>query len=226
MKEVIDHPFLIRLSRAQQDQLVTYQEQLLHLNQRINLISRDTAPFFAERHILHSLALTHRGFPDGCTVVDWGTGGGLPAIPLAIAFPMVHVHAIDAVGKKIQAIQVMARRLDLDNVHPWQGRAEDWPGTLDYSVSRATAPLLDLWHWHVRARTAATARFSEDHWENHWGPGLIALKGGDLSAEIAALTQVFPNVNIKKTDLEPLLARSYFKDKYIVEIYECPSDVR
>ncbi|HMB90396.1 MAG TPA: RsmG family class I SAM-dependent methyltransferase, partial [Rhodothermales bacterium] len=89
MKEIIDHPFYIRLSRVQQDQLVTYQKQLLHLNQRINLISRDTEPFFAERHVLHSLALTDRGFPPGCTIVDWGTGGGLPAIPLAIVFPEV-----------------------------------------------------------------------------------------------------------------------------------------
>lgn len=216
MKEIIDHPFIIRLSRVQQDQLAAYQEQLLHLNQRINLISRETEPLFAERHLLHSLALAHRGFPDGCTVVDWGTGGGLPAIPLAIVFPEITVYAIDAVGKKMQALQVMARRLALDNVHPWHGRAEEWPGTLDYSVSRATAPLTNLWQWHVRARGSKTQPSAE----NHWHPGLICLKGGDLSGEITALTQVFPNVNIKKTDLERLLDRSYFWDKYIVEIYE------
>lgn len=221
MKEITDHPFFIRLSRAQQDQLATYQEQLLHLNQRINLISSDTEPFFAERHLLHSLALAHRGFPDGCTVVDWGTGGGLPAIPLAIVFPEVEVHAVDAVGKKIQAVQMMARRLGLDNVHPWHGRAEDWPGTLDYSVSRATAPLFDLWQWHVQGRASQPLPTPG---ENHWQPGLICLKGGDLSAEIGTLTQVFPKVNVKKTDLESLLARSYFEDKYIVEIYECALD--
>lgn len=218
MKEIIDHPFFSRLSTTQYAQLGAYQEHLLHFNQRINLISREDELHIAERHILHALALTQHDFPSGCTIVDWGTGGGLPAIPLSIVFPDVKVYAVDAVGKKVQAVQAMARRLKLDNLHPWHGRAEDWPGTLDYSVSRATAPLLDLWQWHMCAR-AEKALLPD---KNHWASGLICLKGGDLTSEISALARVLPNLATKMTYLEPLLDRSYFRDKYIVEIYERP----
>src|SRR5690606_41790758 len=103
-----------------------------------------------ERHILHSLSLTFRKFPAGSTVVDWGTGGGLPAVPLAIVFSDVRIHAVDSVRKKVQAVRTMARRLGLENLDTWHGRAEAYPGDADFSVSRATASLSVLWSWHAR----------------------------------------------------------------------------
>ena len=121
-----------------------------------------------------------------------GSGGGLPAIPLAAAFPAVTVHAVDAVEKKIQAVRTMGRRLGLDNLHPWHGRAEAWPGGAVFSVSRATAPLVDLWTWHVRIRRAA-----DRAGEGHWRPGLVCLKGGDLGDEIAALRDAYPLVEVE-----------------------------
>ncbi len=205
---------LARLTAEQREKLTAFHEHLLHVNRRINLISQDTEAVFEERHLLHSLALTLKAFPAGSTVVDWGTGGGLPAIPLAICYPDVAVHAVDAVGKKVQAVQAMGRRLGLANLHPWHGRAEDWPGRTNFTVSRATAPLRDLWRWHRRARSADVV----DLEEGLWRPGLICLKGGDLDEEIDTLQQVHPGVQVETTPLLPLLGRSYFAEKVIVEV--------
>ena len=149
-------------------------------------------------------------------LVDWGTGGGLPAIPLAIAFPDVTIHAVDAVGKKIQAVHTMALRLGLSNLHPWHGRAEAWPGAAIYSVARATAPLRDLWRWHIRARDPHEPTTQE----HDWRPGLICLKGGALCTEINMLQQRYPSVHVETTPLEPMLGTSYFSEKYIVEVFD------
>lgn len=204
------------LGAHQRSQLDAFRTELLRFNQRHNLISRETEADFEERHLVHSLALTRKPFPEGSTVVDWGTGGGLPAIPLAIAFPEVTVHAVDAVGKKVQAVRAVARRLGLENLHPWHGRAEAWPGTTVYSVSRATAPLVDLWRWHRRACSTPSAPPAPAAWR----PGLICLKGGDLTEEIAALREEGGDLRVEVTPLEPLLGRSYFRDKKIVEVVD------
>lgn len=207
---------LICLTDEQREKLAAFQTHLLHLNRRINLISRDTEAAFEERHLLHSLALTHKAFPAGSTVVDWGTGGGLPAIPLAICFPDVAVHAVDAVGKKVEAVQAVGRRLELANLHPWHGRAEDWPGTAVFSVSRAAASLLDLWKWYQRVRSADVVDSDKPQWQ----PGLICLKGGDLAEEIQALQQAQSGVEVRTTPLQPLLGRPYFAEKVIVEVFD------
>jgi len=204
------------LSARQRTQLAAFQDQLLAFNRRFNLISRDAEAYVEERHLLHCLALTHRSFPSNSTVVDWGTGGGLPAVPLAISFPNVTFYAVDAVGKKIQAVQTMGRRLGLTNLHAWHGRAEEWPGRAHFSVSRATAPLLDLWRWHLHSCIRETRPLNEGAWR----PGLICLKGGDLREEIEVLTQSYPEVDVATTSLQPLLGASYFAEKVIVEVFE------
>ena len=132
------------LSLAQQEQLEQYAGLLAKYTTRLNLISPSTIPFIQERHIAHCLLPARRSFPAGATVVDWGTGGGLPLVPLSIVFPDVQFIGIHAVGKKLQAIRAMARTLKLTNLDTWHGRAERWDGTLHYSVSRATAPLATL----------------------------------------------------------------------------------
>jgi 16S rRNA (guanine(527)-N(7))-methyltransferase RsmG len=139
---------IVSLDDDQRARLGQYADELAAMNQRINLVSREDAGAIASRHIPHCLTLAIRVFPDGATVVDWGTGGGLPLIPLAIAFPRVRFIGVDAVGKKIQAVRTFARRLGLANVEAWHGRAEEFDEEIDFSVSRATAPLAVLWSWH------------------------------------------------------------------------------
>jgi 16S rRNA (guanine527-N7)-methyltransferase len=202
------------LSSAQRQQLDDYAEQLRRFNPKINLISPDTEPHIRERHLLHSLALTWRGFPTGSRIVDWGTGGGLPAIPLAIVFPEIEVFAIDSVGKKVRAVRAMARRLGLDNLFAWNGRAADWTGSAHYSVSRATAPLAALWRWHTRIADPDVPLSGGDV----WAPGLIGLKGGDLSDEIADLRAEDPAVIVEQHPLRPLLGRDHFADKCIITV--------
>ncbi len=182
-------------------------------NQKINLISREDEAHIGEQHVRHVLMLTRHGFPDGAVVVDWGTGGGLPALPLAICCPAVHVHAVDAVGKKVQAVRAMARRLGLGNLRAWHGRAEQWEGRAHYSVSRATAPLEALWRWHVRVAAPASVSAAKGTWQ----PGLLCLKGGDLREEISALKAAYPALHVERHVLA-LLEPGSFADKYIIEV--------
>ncbi len=191
-----------------------YAEMLRQFNATHNLISRTDEAGIMERHIRHCLALTRRGFPADSTVVDWGTGGGLPAIPLAIAFPLVRVVAIDAVAKKTMAVRTMARRLGLTNLEAWHGRAEAWTGSAHYAVSRATAPLTALWNWYARVATP----FAGADPETHWPPGLVCLKGGDLAQEIDDLARAFPDTAVVVTPLEHLEPAPYFAEKVIVQV--------
>lgn len=201
---------LERLAESQEATLRRYEELLLEFNRRINLISREDEDAVFEHHILHCLSITSKAFPAGSVVVDWGTGGGLPAIPLAIAFPDVLFIGVDAVGKKVQAVQMMARRLGLGNVVAWQGRAESFDGRLDYSVSRATAPLADLWAWHARAAVSSI----EDSSPGFWRRGLVCLKGGDLTGEKDALSD---RLTIREIRLESIFDDAYFAEKVILE---------
>ena len=202
------------LSAEQREQLDAFEAQLLRFNRRVNLISPETEAEFRTRHLLHCLTLTARGFPDGCTIVDWGTGGGLPAIPLAICEPDVRVVGVDSVGKKGRAVRTIARRLGLDNCYAWTGRAEEWTGEAHYSVARATAPLATLWGWHRRVAVDWPGPLGDD-----WPPGLLALKGGDLSDEIEDLRATESDVKVERLRLEPMLGRNgFFGEKEIVAV--------
>lgn len=205
---------LDRITPNQEAKLRRFGELLLALNQHVNLISREDEDAVFEHHILHSLSLTRKAFPEGSVVVDWGTGGGLPAIPLAIALPAVLFVGVDAVDKKAQAVRTMARRLELDNVVAWRGRAEEFDGRADFSVSRATAPLADLWAWHRRVCVRSTERESNDGDEGLWRRGLVCLKGGDLTDEKRSLP---PNVEAREISLAGFLNDNYFAEKAIVE---------
>lgn len=205
------------LTHQQRAQLELYAQLLQALGQRHNLVSRETLPEVRRRHLLHCLALAWRAFPPGSVVVDWGTGGGLPAIPLAIAFPNIIVHAVDAVQKKVLAVRTMARRLGLDNVQVHHARAEAWSGAVHYSVSRAAAPLAKLWQWHRRvARPHAPV-------PGAWQAGVLTFKGGDLTAELAALEHLDAQVTVSLIPLAALLGDSYFADKYLIHLFSEPS---
>ena len=194
--------------------LEDFERLAQEVNRRHNLYSEVSTREFWQRHILHSFALASRSFPAGSRVIDWGTGGGIPGIPLAILFPDVHFVLVDAVGKKIRAVEMMTRRMHLANVEAWYGRAETWPGETDYSVSRATAPLHTLWAWHRRTASTSTAKSSEEV----WGTGLLCLKGGDLRGEVAALQSAYPEVIVNMQPLGPLLKEPYFEQKSLVHV--------
>lgn len=204
------------LDARQREQLESYAEQLRSFNRSINLISREDEDAVEEHHLLHCLAFTRRAFPEGAVLVDWGTGGGLPAIPVAIACPHVTVHAVDAVDKKIRAVRTMARRLGLENLHAWHARAESWSGPVDYSISRATAPLELLWRWHVGARREPPLTVPADCWP----PGLFCLKGGDLEEEGTELHAAFPSTRVEREPLLPLFERPFFAEKCLLTVVE------
>lgn len=202
----------VALSGPQREALDAYVAQLERVNTRVNLVARPASRADLERHVRHCLALATRPFPDGATVVDWGTGGGLPAVPLAVAFPDVQIVAVDAVGKKTEAVKLFARRLQLDNLEAWNGRAEAYDGPApDVSVSRATAPLASLWAWHSQARRAA------EPVDGAWPPGLVCLKGGDLDEETADLRAAFPEVAVETAGLAGVLGADW-ADKAILTV--------
>ncbi len=202
------------LNAHQRERLIELEAMALRLNQRLNLYSEESTQHFQERHLLHSLTLASHPFPPGAHVVDWGTGGGMPGLPLAIAFPETTFHLVDSVGKKIKAVETMARRLKLSNVHAYHGRAEAWEGQIAYSVSRATASLSTLWAWHRRCFSPLNVPSS------YWKPGLICLKGGDLDSEIASLNAAYPGLTVECSPLLPILKTPYFQDKVIVAVSE------
>ena len=150
-------------------------------NEKINVISRKDIDSLYERHVLHSLAIAAIcNFDDGAQVVDIGTGGGFPGIPLAIYFPEVEFLLSDSIGKKIKVVQEVANAIGLKNVTAVHSRVEEIKGrTFDYAVSRAVAPLGELWKW---IKPAIRPGQKSDDLPN----GLICLKGGDLTEEIKA----------------------------------------
>lgn len=205
----------LSITSKQRQQLESLSSLAQSLNSKINLYSAASARTFWSRHIEHSLMLATKPFPEGARVVDWGTGGGMPGLPLAILFPTVDFVLVDAVRKKTQAVQAMARRLGLHNVEAWHGRAEAWDGNATHSVSRATAPLSTLWAWHERV--AETLAIGSSH---AWRPGLICLKGGDLNQEIAELMRVHDGVDVNTTPLADMNTKDEFAEKVIVEVYK------
>lgn len=136
------------LSNNQKAQYVQLVELIKETNQRINLISRKNEEFLVEQHILHSLAIAaFYPFSKGATVLDVGTGGGFPGLPLAIMFPEVHFTLIDGTLKKIKSVQENALKLGLTNVTAKQIRAEELKGKFDFVVSRAVTSLDKFTNW-------------------------------------------------------------------------------
>lgn len=198
-----------KLSEQQLSQLSTLDELYKEWNSQINVISRKDIDNLYERHILHALALgIIIQFEAGADIVDLGTGGGLPGIPLAILFPKVNFTLIDGTGKKIKVVNDIIERIGLTNARAQQVRAEEWKGKkFDFVVSRAVANLDKLIPW--------SRRLLKKQQRHPYPNGLFALKGGDIEAEIKALvereyTEVFP--------LEELFDLPYYEEKYLVYV--------
>lgn len=173
-------------------------------NEKINLISRKDISNLEEHHLLHSLGIAKLlRFQPGTTILDVGTGGGFPGIPLAILFPECHFTLIDSIGKKIRVAQDIAQRIGLTNVTCIQERVEDEKEKFQFIVSRAVMPLPDL----VKLVRKNISR--EQH--NALPNGLIVLKGGELQAEI----RPFHNI-VEVTDLSTVFSTEWFKEKRVI----------
>lgn len=166
---------------TQLQQLQQLEDLYKEWNEKINVISRKDIDALYEKHVLHSLAIAAVcSFNKGAQIVDIGTGGGFPGIPLAILFPEVEFLLSDSIGKKIKVVQEVAAAIGLKNVTAVHSRVEEIKGrTFDFAVSRAVAPLGDLWQW-VNYMLRKGNKMGE------LPNGLICLKGGDLTAEIKA----------------------------------------
>ena len=178
----------ISVQSCQNEKLLAYAKLLQQYNQRINLLSRRTIESGFEDHIQECLIFASLDLSEHDSIVDWGTGGGLPAIPLAIMCPDVKIYAVDAVEKKILAVKAFKRALDLPNVHPWHGRAEKFDVPIHCSVSRATTSLVNLWAWHSRVA--------------HPDGVLYCMKGGDVTEERKALKVKYPLTEITEMPLK------------------------
>ncbi len=183
-------------------------------NQKINVISRKDMDNFYEHHVLHSLTIaTQFDFTKNMQVMDLGCGGGFPGIPLAIYFPDVHFHLVDSINKKLTVVKEIAAAIGLQNITTQHTRAEDIKDRkFDAVVSRAVAPLKELWHWS-RPLLKKKSPKAENHNKLVTANGLICLKGGDLTQEIFE-SGCKPNV----WEIEQIFNRPFFKEKYLLQL--------
>lgn len=173
-------------------------------NAKINVISRKDIGNLYEHHVLHSLAIAKAiSFRGGTSVMDLGTGGGFPGIPLAILFPQVQFHLVDSIGKKIRVATEVASAIGLENVTLRHCRAEEEKQMFDFVVSRAVMPLADL------IKIVRKNIRKESH--NAYPNGIICLKGGELQHEIGMFKHI-----ADVTPLEQYFSEEYFKEKKVV----------
>jgi 16S rRNA (guanine527-N7)-methyltransferase len=182
-------------------------------NEKINVISRKDIDSLYERHVLHSLSIAATfEFKPGTEIIDLGTGGGFPGIPLAIFFPEVKFHLVDSIAKKLKVVEAVASAIELKNVTTQHSRIEDIKNRkFDFVVSRAVAPLKDLWKWGkplLRSQKPEEGGQISTH-----QPGLICLKGGDLAKEIHE-----SGTRPRMMEIKEMFAEDFFQDKYILYV--------
>jgi 16S rRNA (guanine527-N7)-methyltransferase len=190
-------------------------------NEKINVISRKDIDCLYEKHVLHSLSIAAAfEFEDGIEVIDIGTGGGFPGIPLAIFFPEIKFHLVDSIGKKIKVVEAVISEIGLSNVSTQHTRAEEIKNKkFDVVVSRAVAPLKDLWTWAkplLRRKENILQEKKDlinDDTNLPLANGLICLKGGDLALEIAE-SGCRPRV----MEVYELFNEEYFKEKFLLQV--------
>lgn len=203
--DIISHYFP-DLSPKQKEQFAELDELYRFWNARINLISRKDIDMLYLHHILHSLAIAKLiSFLPGEKVLDVGTGGGFPGIPLAIMFPETDFHLVDSIGKKIKVVQEVASGCGLSNVRASHARAEQINEKFHFAVSRAVTRLSEFYPW-------VKGKFEKKSM-NTLQNGILYLKGGDLDEEIKE--------SGLKTELIPLskfFKEDYFDTKYVVYI--------
>lgn len=202
------HKYFSDFSPLQVKQFEALEPLYREWNEKINVISRKDVDSIYEKHILHSLSIAAAfDFTDDMEVLDLGTGGGFPGIPLAIFFPAVRFHLVDSIGKKIRVVESITESLGLENVSAAKGRAEEIKNKkFDMVVSRAVAPLGELWRWTkflVKKQGLPGAP----------QPGLICLKGGDLAEEIQS-----SGTRPGQMAIREIFEENFFEEKYILYV--------
>lgn len=205
MTEIIKKYFP-HLTHRQEEQIAALDVLYHDWNAKINVVSRKDIDNLYEHHILHSLAIACRiRFREGTNVLDFGTGGGFPGIPLAILFPESNFKLIDGTGKKVKVAKEVADSIGLDNVLPVHQRGEDEKGKFDFIVSRAVMPLPDL----MKIVRKNIARDQHNALPN----GVMVLKGGNLDEELKPFRKI-----AERTELSQWFDEAWFKEKYLVYV--------
>ena len=201
--------YFTNLTEQQVQRLSMLDELYRYWNSRINLISRKDIDQLYLHHVLHSLSIARvTSFKPNTAVLDVGTGGGFPGIPLAIMFPEARFHLVDSIGKKIMVVNEVAKALGLSNVTAEQKRAEELKYSYDFVVSRAVTDLPTFigWIWKKIIPNG----------ENALPNGILYLKGGDLKEEVKA-TRI-PRNQVEVYDLHTFFKKEFFETKKLVYI--------
>ena len=224
------------LTPGQVKQFSALEKLYITWNAKINLISRKDIDSLYEKHVLHSLSIASVfKFSAGTEIIDIGTGGGFPGIPLAIFFPDLRFHLVDSIAKKIMVVKDIVKETGLTNVTTQQIRVEDIKDRkFDFVISRATAPLKELWKWSkplLRNGQSVPDNYREGNRQSHTHqpplstealrkeevtihhPGMICLKGGDLNKEIQE-SGTRPRI----FEIAQIFEEEYFKGKFILYV--------
>ena len=196
--------YFTQLSAEQLQQVALLDELYRDWNAKINVISRKDIDNLYEHHVLHSMAIAKMvNFRPGTRILDFGTGGGFPGIPLAILFPECQFRLIDGTGKKIRVAQEVCNAIGLKNCQPCHLRGEEEKGQYDFIVSRAVMPLPDL----VKIVRKNIAK----HQQNALPNGIICLKGGQLEGELQPYRKI-----VETAELSQWFSEEWFKEKYVI----------
>ena len=191
------------LTERQRDQFAALFDLYSEWNAKINVISRKDMESFYEKHVLHSLGIAKvNTFLPGQRVLDVGTGGGFPGIPLAILFPETQFHLVDSIGKKIKVVLAVADALGLENVRADHGRAEEFKGPYDFIVSRAVTQMQRFVPW-------IKGKISQKNLDSERINGLLYLKGGDLAEELGTM-------KARISSLSNFFTSEFFETKKVV----------
>lgn len=175
-------------------------------NEKVNLISRKDFENLYTNHILHSLTLAYFcEFLPGKKIIDIGTGGGFPGIPLSIMFPECQFVLVDSIGKKIRAVQTLIDNLELTNAVALNNRTESLGQTFDIATARAVAPMSQLWTW------------MEKQWTQK--PVFYLLKGGDLQEEMNELLAIKPGLKFKQFAIADFIQEPFYETKKVITIH-------
>ena len=208
---MIDHSQVLKqyFPNLSEEQLALFakHEELFKLwNEKVNLVSRKDIENLTVKHILHSLSLVkYIRFDEGARVLDIGTGGGFPGIPLAIYYPNVKFTLVDSIEKKIKVVEDLVRELDLKNVTVKRARAEELKEDFDYVVSRAVAPMSELVGWSFKNCKMGQVGSLPNGW--------VVLKGGDLKEELSQFKKV-----VEVQSIHEYFPMEFFETKAIVYI--------
>ncbi len=200
--ELLDKYFP-NLTADQKNKFEKLQDLYEDWNLKINVVSRKDIDELYLRHVLHSLGIAKvQQFLPGASILDVGTGGGFPGIPLAILHPETNFHLVDSIGKKIKVVNEVVEGLKLKNVHTTNARVEEVPGNYDFIVSRAVAAMPTFVHW-TRGKIAKESKHELKN-------GILYLKGGDLSEELAEYRKAVIY------DLQDFFEEEFYETKKVV----------